>query len=77
MRQIYCDNGSTSFPKAPGLGEQWESILTITDITSAEADTGTLIVWKEKSLKPEKRYAGCFIVKVPKILFLYQEPPQV
>lgn len=21
MRQIYCDNGSTSFPKAPGLGE--------------------------------------------------------
>ena len=21
MKQIYCDNGSTSFPKAPGLGE--------------------------------------------------------
>lgn len=76
MKQIYLDNGATSFPKAPGVGQAMKDYIEKVGVNvnrssyraTAEAALSTLTV--------RRTYAGCSAPGGPQLMHLYQRREQ-
>lgn len=60
MRQIYCDNGSTSFPKAPGLGKAVGAHLDQAGYNIGRGSYGAAYAAAEMVLDTRERLCAMF-----------------
>ena len=78
MRKTYLDNGSTSFPKAPGVGKAmnyfieeigwsfWETRTSVIKICFSQK----LMTWQRKYMTRGVSFADCFILAMKDTSYL-------
>ena len=72
MRKVYLDNGSTSFPKAPGVGEAMSKFITEVGCNVSRGGYETAYILEKPYLKPDRCCAACSISRMRNTWYLRQ-----